>query len=80
MLCPRDCCQKSLQLGENGVGRRGPDERMRRAVVPRDVGVDPLDQSPDRAERPPRIAWRVMRPNQTSTWLSQEAYIGVKCT
>ena len=31
-------------------------------------------------KEPRRIARCVMRPNQRSTWLSHDAYVGVKCT
>src|ERR1051326_8896230 len=69
-------------LGQDLVGGRGPDERLRVGVPVGDVVTDLLDQYLHAGEGARRIDWRVMIPNQVSIWLTHDVPFGVKwnCT
>ena len=67
----RDCL-------EDGIGCLGPDERLGVVIVGlnkgSDIGLELIDAAMDAA----LICLSVSSANQRSTWLSQEALVGVK--
>src|SRR5215831_64342 len=70
--------RKTVELGEDDIGRFGPDEWLGIIVVLLQVAVDHGLEVGDRTEHAARrIRWRVILEKQLSTALSQDPEVGV---
>ena len=75
------CSQaEALDAGQDVVGGLDPAERLGLGVGALDEQADVALEISDGSVAPRRICLSVSRPNQRSTWLIQEAEVGVKWT